>query len=327
MKKLILIISILLITNILFSQIKVENLAFKISSVENIKTSTLNIYYVFSDAFYKLNHNRKRFSIYINNKKTNDSSSNNISYIRGVIEINGVGPGCAIYVKAMIDNKIISDTTIVSDSIKLIYIKDTRKVSFNKDFDFKKDNIDFAVEGPLLDKNGEIFGSYCEKGIFKQRIKNNGPDEWIKKNGIIGVLSDGRPFLFNGIDPYFQEDGINYYNTGLYFVEKNVVFKQYKKTIPVSWFFQNGPILIQDGKIINNTNKALMDRAAICFDGQRMYYAISLKPISIHDFSYYLFFKKGIDKAILIQNVGYSDKYGEYGNFKKNKKEKIIFYK
>lgn len=299
----------------------VKDLKFKILSFRDVKSSDVVVDYgFFSNSLQSLSiTNGLNIKITYKNKKDSlfklDEKSN--------VLLSGVGPDTKINIKAYLYNNLISDTTIKTSPVRFVRITKSKKVKFGKDFNCKKNTKMFLVlNGASVDASGNFIGSYVVNGSIKKAIKMTGEGDWFYKNGIIGLCEKGKPFLLSGTGPYLE--GIDYYSSGLATSLGKVVLKESNNLLPVIWFIQNGPILIQNGKNNIGKNKKEDIRSAIGFDGRELYYILSLKPITLFDFTE-LMVKKGIDKALSLSGGGYSDNYGNYGNFDKNKM-KIQFF-
>lgn len=151
----------------------------------------------------------------------------------------------------------------------------------------------FCVNGPLLDINGLPVGGYVDNGIQKQKwtVPSNAGGNFSLDNAIFGLDTSGNLFMIPVSDTV--------------------------KIPGAQWAFQNGPILVSNGKNVRGTSSTLYPRSGIGFTPNgTVVVIVSLTPITFRDFSD-LFVRKNCVNAIYLDGNGYvgcSDDQGSYGS-------------
>jgi uncharacterized protein YigE (DUF2233 family) len=152
--------------------------------------------------------------------------------------------------------------------------------------------MDLVVNGPLLLKTNNPVGGYIDDGVLIQgwTKPEDGGGNFATGNGVMGLSQDGY----------------------LYMVPISEVH-----TLPkMKWAFQNGPMLVQNGRNLRGTSQTKWKRSGIGYkpDGT-LVVIISITPITFRDFAE-LFVNQGCIDAIYLDGgpyVGYADKTTQNG--------------
>ena len=152
--------------------------------------------------------------------------------------------------------------------------------------------LDFCVNGPLVNPNQLPVGGYIDNGVQKQNwsdpVKAGG--NFSTTNGIFGLGTDGQMYMVSHSEAY---------------------------TLPsMKWAFQNGPILVKDGKNVRGTSTSKYSRSGIGYTSAgTLIVIIALEPVTFWEFAE-MFVKENCVNAIYLDGgpyVGYSDDSGAYG--------------
>jgi hypothetical protein len=163
------------------------------------------------------------------------------------------------------------------------------KVEFNGIDGFVGDEV--IMNGPLFGADNKPVGGFIQDGKVVQDFVTpaSGGGNFADTNGIIGQKKDGTSFLMS----YDEWQNKNFTNS------------------EVSWAIQNGPMLVNDGKNLNNASTPKRDiaRTAMGFSDDGSLTMIYTKvPTNMNAVGEYMK-QEGVDNAIFLDgaNVGFID--------------------
>jgi len=152
--------------------------------------------------------------------------------------------------------------------------------------------MDFCVNGPLVGSDGLPVGGYIDNGFQKKPWAEPGlgGGNFAVDNGIFGVGKDGRMYM------------VSY--------EKRHILPQMR------WAFQNGPMLVQDGKNLRGASSTKFKRSGIGFNASNeIVVIVSENETTFQEFAQ-LFVEAGCISAIYLDGgpyVGWSNNKGRSG--------------
>lgn len=156
-------------------------------------------------------------------------------------------------------------------------------IGFGRESNLSK-HLDVVVNGPLVDTIGVPVGGYIDNYTIIKKWANPRKHEgnFSIDNGIFGVRKNGKPFLVD-------------------YSKRKEVF-----VLETMWAFQNGLILIQDGKNKRGTSTSKYPRSGIGYDqGGELIIIVSLEEITLRDFAN-LFLQEECTDAIYLDGGPYT---------------------
>lgn len=152
--------------------------------------------------------------------------------------------------------------------------------------------LDFCVNGPLVGSNQLPVGGYIDNMDQKQNWTDPvlAGGNFSTDNAIFGLSTNGKLYMMSHSDAH---------------------------TLPtMKWAFQNGPILVKDGKNIRGTSTNKYARSGIGYTSNgTLIVIITLQPVTFREFAE-MFVNENCLNAIYLDGgpyVGYSDDHGQYG--------------
>jgi len=181
----------------------------------------------------------------------------------------------------------------VADGVTYYKTSPTLNVGFGTASDCKTNQyMDFCVNGPLVGTDGLPVGGYIDNGIQKKfwTDPEQGGGNFAVDNGIFGLGSDGKMYMFS-------------------YENKNMLPE-------MKWAFQNGPMLVQDGKSLRGTSSTKFKRSGVGFNAlNEIVVIVSENEVTFHEFAQ-LFVEVGCISAIYLDGgpyVGWSKNEGHSG--------------
>ena len=153
--------------------------------------------------------------------------------------------------------------------------------------------MDFCVNGPLVGSDQKPVGGYIDQGIQKQNWSNpsQAGGNFAIDNAVFGLGYDGNLYM--------------------------VPTPQAYQLPAMKWAFQNGPILVQNGKNVRGTSQSKYVRSGIGYksDGT-LVVIVATEPVTFREFAE-SFVQQNCVNAIYLDGdqkyVGYADSSGSYG--------------
>jgi len=187
---------------------------------------------------------------------------------------------------------LISLTSIVN--AQTVYRTQNLNVGFGKVSNCSTNKyMDFCINGPLVASNQKPVGGYIDNGIQKQ--------DWVEPSIAGGNFAVGNGIFGLGFDG------------NLYMVSYSEAYR-----LPaMKWAFQNGPMLVQNGRNVRGTSASKYVRSGVGYRSDKTLIVIETdQPVTFREFAE-MFVQEGCLNAIYLDGddlyVGHADNSGSYG--------------